>query len=407
MTDTTLKQPASGYPDGASTGFWRVVAEREISTRLRDKTFLISGIVMLVVVVGSIIGFSIFGDRATIHKVGVTDTSAARVVASASDVVNGLEKGSKVESTSFDDDAAAEKAVRDGTVDAALLTTAGGYEVLGDAEIDAPLSSALSNAAAAGTLESNAEAQSVDLGALQKNTQVGERLLDPDADSSGERKVVSFIFVLLFYITAITFGMVIAQSVTQEKESRVVEILAAAIPIRSLLWGKIIGNTILALGQVVILVVAGVATLLATGEDTLLGLIGPALVWYIVFFVIGFVALSSLWAVAGSLASRQQDLQSTTMPGHVLLFAPYLLAVTAGAGVKTVCSMLPVVSAMMMPARMAESSVPAWQVAVAIVSNLVATVLLVRLGTRIYERTLLRTDRKIGYSEALRPSVSD
>ena len=242
---------------------------------------------------------------------------------------------------------------------------------------------------------------------MQKNTQVGERLLDPDADSSGERKVVSFIFVLLFYITAITFGMVIAQSVTQEKESRVVEILAAAIPIRSLLWGKIIGNTILALGQVVILVVAGVATLLATGEDTLLGLIGPALVWYIVFFVIGFVALSSLWAVAGSLASRQQDLQSTTMPGHVLLFAPYLLAVTAGAGVKTVCSMLPVVSAMMMPARMAESSVPAWQVAVAIVSNLVATVLLVRLGTRIYERTLLRTDRKIGYSEALRPSVSD
>lgn len=127
----------------------------------------------------------------------------------------------------------------------------------------------------------------------------------------------------------------------------------------------------------------------------------------IVFFVIGFVALSSLWAVAGSLASRQQDLQSTTMPGHVLLFAPYLLAVTAGAGVKTVCSMLPVVSAMMMPARMAESSVPAWQVAVAIVSNLVATVLLVRLGTRIYERTLLRTDRKIGYSDALRPSVSD
>ena len=43
----------------------------------------------------------------------------------------------------------------------------------------------------------------------------------------------------------------------------------------------------------------------------------------------------SAWFVAGSLASRQQDLQATTMPGQVLLFAPYILAVTAGEGIET------------------------------------------------------------------------
>ena len=90
---------------------------------------------------------------------------------------------------------------------------------------------------------------------------------------------------------------------------------------------------------------------------------------YVVFFALGFVALAGLWAVAGSLASRQEDLQSTTMPGQVLLFAPYIIAFSAGAGVKTVVSMLPIMSAMLMPSRMAEGGVPVWQIAVAVVGQ--------------------------------------
>ena len=128
--------------------------------------------------------------------------------------------------------------------------------------------------------------------------------------------------MLLFYITALTFGMAIAVSVTQEKESRVVEILAAAVPIRALLWGKIIGTSVLAIGQTIVLVVAGVVALLATGNAEALTILGPAIIWYVVFFVLGFVALASVWSVAGSLASRQQDLQGTTAPLQILLFAP-------------------------------------------------------------------------------------
>lgn len=198
--------------------------------------------------------------------------------------------------------------------------------------------------------------------------------------------------------------MIIAQSITQEKESRVVEILAAAIPIRALLWGKIIGNTILALAEVVLFVVVGALTLAVTGERELLDQTGPAMIWYVLFFVIGFVALSSLWAVAGSLSSRQQDLQSTTMPGQVLLFVPYLLAVLAGEGVKTVFSMVPISSAMLMPVRIAEGSVPAWQIAVAVLANIVATVFLIRTGAKVYERTLLHTDQRIKFADALRIS---
>ena len=65
-------------------------------------------------------------------------------------------------------------------------------------------------------------------------------------------------------------------------------------------------------------------------------------------------------------------------------------------------SMVPVASSMIMPARMAEGDVPAWQIAVAISATVVAAVLFVRIGSRIYERTLLRSDGRIGLREALR-----
>ncbi|QGG41058.1 ABC transporter permease [Aeromicrobium yanjiei] len=391
-------------PDRGARGAWRVVAEREVMTRVREKSFLYGVLAMAAGIVALVVLTSILGGRPTDHTVAVVDRQGADLVSSASDLVDRADDGSNATARSYESVAAAEKAVRDDDVDAALIATDEGYEIVGDREVDPTLSSALTAVASASALADNAAAQGVDLDELQRGSAVAERLLDPDGEDAGPRQATAFVFVLLFYLTAVIFGMNIAQSVVQEKESRVVEILAAAVPIRAMLWGKIVGNTALALGQIVVLAVVGVASLALTGETSVLSAIGPAVAWYVLFFVLGFVALAGLWAVAGSLASRQEDLQSTTMPGQVILFAPYILAVTAGASVKTVVSMLPVVSAMMMPSRMAEGGVPAWQVGVALAVNVLGAVVLVRFAARLYERTLMRTDRKIGFGEALRLS---
>jgi ABC-2 type transport system permease protein len=378
-------------------GAWRVIAEREIATRIREKSYVYSALAMVVGVVATVVLASLLGGRPTDYTVAVTDDAAASIVSSASDVVDRTDDGSSATPREFASAAAAEEAVRDGDVDAALIQTDDGYEVIGDDEVDSTLSSALSAVASSSALEARAEQQGIDLDELRSGTAVSERLLDPDSDDAGSRQAVAFVFLILFYVTAVTFGMSIAQSVVQEKESRIVEILAAAVP-----WGKIVGNTVLALMQIVLLAIAGIGALVAVGETDLLSAIGPAVISYVLFFVLGFVALAGLWAVAGSLASRTEDLQSTTMPGQILLFAPYLIAAVAGEGVKTLVSMLPVVSAMIMPSRLAEGGVPAWQVVVALAVNVIGAVLIVRFAARIYERTLMRTERKIGFGEALR-----
>lgn len=388
--------------DPSTRGMWRVVAQREASVQVRQKSFRWSTVISVLGVVLFVVGLHWFQGRDQDRSVAVTDPEAAAIVSSAADVARAADDRVDVESEQYDDVESAEAAVRDGDADAALLLTTTGWEVVGDRDVDSTLSSALTSAARTAALEANASAQDVDLTALEQGAAVGQRLLDPTADESGTRQAVSFVFVLLFFLTAIGFGMAIAGSVTQEKESRVVEILAAAVPIRQLLWGKIAANTVLAVGQVVLYAVAGVAALLATGQRGVLDVIGTPLLWYVVFFLVGFVALASLWSVAGSLASRQQDLQSTTLPAQMLVMGPYFLAVLGGEQLKTIFSMVPVVSSMMMPARMAETDVPWWQVAVALAGTVLAAVVLVRIGARVYERTLLRTGDKISYREALR-----
>lgn len=380
---------------------WRIVAEREVRTKMRDKAFLGSTAFTLVFVIGLLVFGAISGANANQYDVALgpgVDPALAQ----------GAEQWLKAATDSDDPEITVaeasdvESAVRDGDADAGLVLVGERYEIVGDEGVDEALRAALSAAVRDHVVQANAAASGTDLAALLAGSETEVRLLDPNAEESGARSGIAFAFALVFFMTALTFGMTIAQSVAQEKESRIVEILAAAVPIRSLLWGKIAGNTVLALGQVLLLAVVGIVGLAVIGERDLLAGVGLAVVWYVAFFLLGFVALACLWAVAGSLASRQEDLQSTTLPGQLILLVPYLAAVLGGDQVRTVLSMLPIVSTMIMPGRLAEGSVPWWQIAIAIGLTVVAAVVFVRVGSRLYERTLLRTGGKLGYRQALR-----
>jgi ABC-2 type transport system permease protein len=204
------------------------------------------------------------------------------------------------------------------------------------------------------------------------------------------------------------FGISIAQSVVVEKENRIVEILAAAVPSRALLWGKVLGNSLLALGQVLAVSVVSVAALAVVRDDALdaLPTVGAAGAWFLAFFLVGFLALASLWSVAGSLATRQEDLQATTAPGQGLLLIPYLVAVVGNDRAVEVASFVPIASSMTMPGRLVAGDVPLWQPLVSLLVAIAAAALLIRLGARWYERTLLQTSRRVSYRELLRGAGS-
>ena len=386
----------------APTPPWRLVAEREVRTKVKDKPFLASTGAMLLIIVAVVVFTAVTGSRADRYDVTVGPGVDAGLVELAERVLTSTTSpGASIEADEADDAAGVDAAVTGGDADAGILLD-GDYVLVGDDRIDPALQAALTAAVGEWVLQNNAEVDSVDLRALREGTAPELRLLDPNADEADARSGVAFMFVVVFLVTAMTFGMTIASSVVQEKESRVVEILAAAIPVRATLWGKIVGNTALAVAQIVLIAAVGVAGMLLTDQTDLLRGVGWSIAWYIGFFLLGFLTLASLWSVAGSIASRQEDLQSTTLPGQMVLLVPYFAALLGGDQVRTVLSMLPVVSTMVMPGRLAEGSVPWWQIAVAVVLTVLAAVVFVRLGARLYERTLLLTGTRLSYREALR-----
>ena len=373
---------------------WRVVAAREIQVKLHDKTFLVSTAFLLVIVVASLLLPALISGGGT--SVGVVDDRASAVVERAAAT------GADLEAKRVPNMSEIESRLGQGGLDSALLATNDGYEVVGDSEVDAGVRDALGQALTAEQVEFNAEAAGISMVQLHAGSTLSERLLSPAPFPEGLTYALTFGFAFLFYITAISFGMVLAQSVVQEKETRIVEILAAAIPVRALLAGKVVGNTLLALSQLLLLASTALVGLLVTGEGKILAELAAPAGWFAVFFLLGFVALAGLWAVAGSVATRQEDLQSTTLPAQTVLMVPLFAVLMGNDTVIAIASYIPIASTFAMPARMVSGDVPLWEPILAAMIVVAAAAGLVMLAARIYERALLQTQRRMGYRELLR-----
>ncbi|MBF6088883.1 ABC transporter permease [Nocardia cyriacigeorgica] len=380
---------------------WLIVAQREIAVKLRDRNFLISTVITIVAIVASLAVSGFLTSRTDKIEVAILDPAAGQVISTADIIADHADAGVDFTAHRVADEAALEQQVRDGTVDAGLLTVPSGWRLVGDTSENDDVKTYITAAAQQIALEHNATAAGVTLEQLARGSAVSYDLLDEAAVDTGLATIVAFVFAFLFYLSSILFGMSIAQSVVEEKQNRIVEILASAIPVRQLLIGKVAGNTVLAFAQLTLFVVAGLIGLAATGRAGQVGQIAGAAGWFIVFFVVGFLALAGLWAVAGSLATRSEDLQSTATPMTmfvmIVLFAGIFLSGTA----RVVASYVPIVSIVAMPARLAEGTAAWWEPIVALALMAVATYGIVIVAEKVYRRSLMQTQRRLTFRQAL------
>lgn len=347
-----------------------LVAEREIGSKLRSRTFVVSSILLVLIALAAVLwgGFSAGREEAI-------------EVAAPADAAAQLQEVPGVEVVDVADRAAAERLVRDGEVEAAVVVDPGspvGLTIVADSEVPAGLQQAL---------------------AVQPEVE----LLDPDAMNPLIRYFVAFGFGIVFFMAAMTFGATIAASVVEEKQTRVVEILISAIPTRVLLAGKVLGNTALAMGQILSLVTVAVLGLVITGQTELLAGLGAPVVWFAVFFLFGFILAAALFAATGAMVSRQEDIGSTTGPVTYLVMAPYLIVVFFNDNpvVMTVMSYVPFSAPVGMPVRLFFGEAQWWEPLLSLGIMLATCAAVIALGARIYENSLLRTGGRVRLREAL------
>jgi ABC-2 type transport system permease protein len=340
----------------------RLVAGREIRVKLRDRTFLISTLFFLLIAVASTVLPALLAG------------SPSTVAATASVAAPLRQAGLDVRTVA--DDAAAERAVRAGDVDAAVVA---GSTVLAMDKAPDDVVKALSSSPTV-------------------------RLLDPNAVDPLVAFFVPFAFAFVFFTTSQLFGVQIAQSVTEEKQTRIVEILVAAVPVRALLAGKIVAACVLALGQIALIAVATVAGMQLSDNGALLTLVGPAIGWFVPFFLFGFLLLAALWAVAGALVARQEDIGGVSLPVQLAVMLPFFAVIflSDNADAMRVLSYVPFSAPTAMPLRLFTGDAAGWEPLVSLALLLVMAVVFVAAGARVYEGSLLRTNGRTSVRAAWR-----
>ncbi len=387
----------------STNSVWRLVAAREVSVKLRDRNFLVSTAVMLALVVAVIgIQFVVAGQENT-KKVAVQNTAASTLVGSADQLADAADASVTLKPDRVDSTQAVKDRVSSGKADAGLVRAGDGWRLIGKSSRNAELATYLGQAVQQDAVRRNAEASGVTLAQLQKGSRLRYDLLSGSDDDKGAAQVGGVVFGTLFYLAALLFGMAIANSVVEEKQNRIVEIIASAIPLRQLLIGKIVGNTALALGQVVLLSLVGVGGLLATDNADLLRQLAPGIGWFVPFFLVGFLALAALWAVVGALATRSEDVQSTSAPMTALVAIVFFGGILASGAIQAVLSFVPIFSTIAMPARVLTGDASWWEPLVSLVIALGGAYAILRLAERMYRTALLQTSHKMSFRQAMRP----
>lgn len=364
---TTFTSPSTGR------AIW-LVSAREIHMRLRSKAFVISTVILMLTVLASIVIGNVVSSNAEPTKVAAVGEAVA--------LANALDVFDVTEAETADE---AKDLVRSGEVEAALVPDAAsptGVLVYGLDDAPGDVVAAMS---VAPSLE----------------------LLEPAGRNGFLIYIVSLGFGIIFFMSAITFGQIIAQSVVEEKQTRIVEILMATLPVRVLLAGKILGNSLLAFAQIVaIAAIAGVG-LLVTGQDILLGEIGPSLIWFVVFFAFGFIMLASLYSASAALVSRTEDLGSALTPVTMLVMIPYfgVIFFNDNPVVLAIMSYIPFAAPVGMPMRIFLGTAQWWEPVLSLAILAATTLVVILIGSRIYANGLLRMGARVKLGEALKATT--
>jgi ABC-2 type transport system permease protein len=380
-----------------------LVARREVTERAREKSFAIStgvsiAIIVLVAIIPKALGFG----GPTEFTVGVTDAAAvpvARVAARSAD-----EFDAKLTIKRIAPGEAAQ-ALKSGDVDA-VLSRAG---IRGQKDVDDKLVNTLQ---AANRQVRTAEAlQQADLSPAARRAALARPPLrvttaepvDPQRDRKG---TLAFFAAMLLYGQLIGYGYYVAMGVVEEKSSRVVEVLLSTIRARDLLAGKVVGLGILGLFQLLTIAVIGLAAATAVGaidiDSDVLAAAGLALVW----FLVGYAFYACLFAAAGALVPRQEELQSVTTPLTLVLlisfFVSFAVLDNPDGTLAHVTSFIPMTAPITMPARIALGAASPLEVIGALIVTLGCAAVLIPLAGRIYSGAVLRTGSAMKLREAWR-----
>ncbi len=381
----------------------RLIAGRELRQRLGAKSFyVLTGLLVLVILAIGIVGRLSGSDEPGAIDVGVVGVAAKPFGSALDDVGSQIDR--PIDVRTFADLDAARSALDDGDVDVVVEGTRG--EVLFDGSVDDQINAVVQQAWA--TVQTKGTLADAGLSDPQITQALSPEpltsvVLDGDSDNTGLAILIGSVTAVLLFISLQTFGGYVLSGVIEEKSTAVVEVLLARVRADQLLAGKVIGIGVAALIQFAVALAAGMVSLAISGRDI------PSEIWSSVpltlfWFLGGYAFYSTLFALAGSLVSRQEDAQAASAPIMTAMIGAYIMVFAFGfephSTASRVLSLIPPIAPFLMPTRMASGAASGIEVLASVALLLAAIFGAWKLAGRIYGQVLLHRGSRITWRSA-------
>ena len=208
----------------------------------------------------------------------------------------------------------------------------------------------------------------------------------------------TYIMVFALYMVILLYGQMVATNVASEKSSRAMEVLITSAKPTAMMFGKVIASCIA--GFIQLLCIFGTALLCfrvnqAQWADnpiicSIFNMPPELLGYMLVFFLLGFFIYAFLYGAVGSTASKLEDTNTSVMPITMLFIVAFMVVVfsMSSGNIDNIwmklCSYIPLTSPMAMFARIAMSTVPAYEIAISIAILIGSVIGIGVLAAKIY-----------------------
>jgi ABC-2 type transport system permease protein len=274
----------------------------------------------------------------------------------------------------------------------------GTYDLYASRTLDAATETAIYESARAALVNARlgaAKLESKQIDAMTRVRRPSSLIVTAAGEQRAQRKFMEFLpFMvgLFIFVGVITSGQTLMTSTVEEKSSRVVEVLLAAVSPFQLMAGKLLGQT--AIGLLAMAIYLGLG-LLALYSFAMFGIIDPMLiVYFLVFYLITNLVFGALMISIGAAVNQIQEAQSLMGPVMLLLLVPYMMSPMIGKApnstLAVVVSFVPPMNTVGMMTRMAsDSPPPVWQVWLTLLVGLGAACAAVWFAAKVFKVGLL------------------
>ncbi len=209
--------------------------------------------------------------------------------------------------------------------------------------------------------------------------------------------IVSFVLVMILYMSLLLYGINVMRAVLEEKTSRIMEVMLSVAQAKEMMAGKILGVGAVGLTQIgiwfafsMIYIVPNAAAM----RGQLKTVLTPGLLlWFAVFYLLGYALYSAMYAAIGSMVNSEQEAQQlqfvAVLPLVAAVAVMFSVAQFPNSPVALWCSLIPFTSPLIMFMRIAVQTPPLWQISLSIFFLLATIYALVLLCAKIYRVGIL------------------